>query len=408
MEEEIDLRPYIEALLRGWKWIVGTAVVAGVVALVVSLFIPPSYEATALVAVVGSQNIVQFDPRIRETDSPQPLKAFPQLALSDQILLTVLGEVTLADVDNVEQLRQKLEAKAGSDVTLLELTVKVQDAAEAAAIANIWATIFVDWANEVYGDTSPDQVQFFEGQLVAAESELARAEAALVAYQAVNQQLLVTNSLNALSRTQAKLLDSKQVLARLAQDTAVLREQLGVSVGNVSVAEQLTALVFEMKAFGLVVDGGTAVPIQLQLDSNAPLTYETQADQELFLDGLLAAIGSQMAHMDAELEELEPQILQLQEQKQEAETEYGRLSREQQVAEETYTALAHKVEEERITSADISDGVRLASEAVVPIKPVSQLYIWVIMVGGVGMMFSMMLIVGRVWWVAFNKNQVLG
>ncbi len=33
LEEEIDLRPYIEALLRNWKWIIGAAILAALVAL---------------------------------------------------------------------------------------------------------------------------------------------------------------------------------------------------------------------------------------------------------------------------------------------------------------------------------------------------------------------------------------
>jgi uncharacterized protein involved in exopolysaccharide biosynthesis len=69
---------------------------------------------------------------------------------------------------------------------------------------------------------------------------------------------------------------------------------------------------------------------------------------------------------------LEPQLLLLQQQKQEAETKYNRLLRDQTVAGETYIALAHKVEEERITSADTNSGARLASEAAVPRKPVDR------------------------------------
>jgi hypothetical protein len=33
LEEEIDLRPYVEALLRNWKWIIGAGILAALIAL---------------------------------------------------------------------------------------------------------------------------------------------------------------------------------------------------------------------------------------------------------------------------------------------------------------------------------------------------------------------------------------
>jgi len=48
IEEEIDLREYVLILLKYWKWIAGLTLIAAVVALIVSLLLPPTYEATAL------------------------------------------------------------------------------------------------------------------------------------------------------------------------------------------------------------------------------------------------------------------------------------------------------------------------------------------------------------------------
>jgi uncharacterized protein involved in exopolysaccharide biosynthesis len=374
VEEEIDLRPYVKALVQNWFWIVGTAVFAGIITFILSSFIPPNYEATALVAVIEARDVVQFDARIRGTESPQPLNAFPQLALSDQILREVLGEVQIEGVDSVEQLRERLNAEAGSDATLIELIATSQSPTEAANVVNEWAAIFVNWANYVYGNTNQEQVQFFEAQLIDAEAELAVAEEALIEYQAVNQHLLTSNSLDALSLSQVELLSTKYTLARLEQDAQALRSQLETYVGNIPVtlAEQLTTLFLQMKTFNPAFDGGAAVPIQFQLDMNTPLTSQDRAEQIAFLDNLLVTIGSQTTQVETELAGLEPQLLLLQQQKQEAETKYNRLLRDQTVAGETYIALAHKVEEERITSADTNSGARLASEAAVPRKPVDR------------------------------------
>ena len=407
MEEEIDLRPYIETLVRGWKWIVGTAVLAGVVAFVISSFIPPTYEATALVAVVESQNVIQFDARIRETDAPQPLRAFPQLALSDQIMHTVLSEMTMEGIDSLEEFRERLSAEAGSDASLIELTVSSKNPSEAASIANNWAAIFVDWANDVYGDTSLDQVQFFEDQLVEAETELSNAEEALVEYQAVNQQLLATNALDALSLLHADLLDTKQMLARLEPDAQSLRNQLENSAESIpaTLAEQLTALFLQMKAFDLVVNEETAVPIQFQLDTSTLLTSQDRERQIAFLDGLLVTIRAQATQIEMELTEIEPQLLLLQQQQQEAQTKYNRLLRDQTVAEETYIALARKVEEERITSTNTSRGVRLASRANIPERSIGRRRLLVTAMAVIlGTMISLFVIFSVEWWHTENSK----
>jgi uncharacterized protein involved in exopolysaccharide biosynthesis len=44
MEEEIDLRKYITVLIKHWYWIIGLAVVAGVLAFVISSVTPPIYK----------------------------------------------------------------------------------------------------------------------------------------------------------------------------------------------------------------------------------------------------------------------------------------------------------------------------------------------------------------------------
>ena len=45
MEEEIDLRKYIEVLIHHWYWIVGLGVAAAAIAFAVSSFLPPIYDS---------------------------------------------------------------------------------------------------------------------------------------------------------------------------------------------------------------------------------------------------------------------------------------------------------------------------------------------------------------------------
>lgn len=367
MEEEIDLRPYIEAVIKHWYWIVGAAILAGVIAFIISSFLPPSYETSALVAVIPSNNVVQFDERFREAAENQPLRAFPQLAMSDQVMRDLLLTSVTEDITSVEDLRKQLEANAGDDDSILQLTAVSNNPQQAAALANNWAEVFVDWANDVYGKQSGEQVRFFEEQLIEAENELAEAEEALIEFQAVNRTQVLSNTLASNNQEQAVLLTSQSLASNLLQDVQYLRNQLATQPDTqpVTLADQLTALSLQLQTF----NADAALPLELQVDIATSFTTDSRVEQLIMLDSLMTTLELQVDQTDNKLAELEPRILNLQQQFQEAETEYGRLLRNRLVAEETYNALARKVEEERITSADTTSGVRLASHANVPMKP---------------------------------------
>ncbi len=396
MEEEIDLRPYIETIIKRWYWIVGAALAAGIVAFIATSFIPPTYEATALVAVIAPRDVVQLDARIRETNTTQPLRAFPQLALSDQVLQMLLTQLPAADLDTIEELRQILEAEAGDDTSIIQLSATSEDPTEAAAIVNTWAAVFVAWANEVYTGQSSQQVAFFEEQLAAAEAELTSAEEALVTFQAVNRTEVISNTLAATLDTQSEYLSAQRRNSQLRRQVQELRDQLAAPGNNqITLADQLTALSLQLQAFG----AETAVPLQLQVSDSASLTAASRSEQLALLDGLLTTLTTQTEQIEAELVALEPHILGLQQQQQQANTEYNRLLRHQLVTEEAYMALAHKVEEKRITSQDTSSGVRLASEAAVPQEPEGRYRLLGALVAGmIALLISVLIILIIEWW----------
>jgi len=401
LEEEIDLRPYFAALIKNWKWIVGTAVLAAVAAFIVSSLLPPTYKAMALVAVTKPGELVQFDPRFVAVSDTQPLKAYPELATSDQLLQELLPEVTAVapDIDSLEALRRMAKASSGADPSLLHLTVVYSVPTVAADITNRWAELFVTRANQVFGNQSGDQLAYFENQQMSAAEELNRTEQALIDFQMRNRADIITNQLMALQSTQATYLANQQKLSVLADDVYALREQLNRDSGSdaVTVADQLTALFLQLKAFG----ADSVTPMQLQVDPAVTLASATRTEQIAFLDGLVETLSARSAAIDAELEMLEPEILDLQQQKQEMVTESNQLTRDYTVAEETYTALARKVEEERITSQDTNSGVRLVSKTAVPREPTRTNRLTITAVAGVlGAIIAVVVITAVYWWQA--------
>lgn len=374
MEEEIELRPYIELLVRRWYWIVGAAVLAGAVAFGVSSLRPPTFEATALVAITQPGQLVQFDPRIRtiEEDS-QPLKAYPELAMSDGVLTSLLEALNpnLEGVDSVQQLRGIVDAESGTDPSLIRLVAQHEEPGVAAEIANAWAAIFVARADAVFGSKDGEQLDYFEAQLETAEDNLAAAEAALVEFQSRNRSALIDGELGALQEAQAEYLADQQSIDLISQNIQGLRSQLSARSGEstLTLADQLTALTLQLKAFNAAFKADSALPLQLQIDGGGSFENATRSVQISYLDDLMAALEERKSQTSEALAQLEPQILALQQERQELEAEVSRLARDRTVAEETYLSLARKVDEERISSQEISGGVRLASEAAVPQRP---------------------------------------
>jgi succinoglycan biosynthesis transport protein ExoP len=373
MEEEIDLRAYVEVLIRSWKWIAGLAVVAAVVAFAVSSFQAPTYQASAVVIITQPRYQMRFDPRFETVDQWSPAyKAFPTLATSDDVLRRVLDAYTPSPEAGIEEwtlpaLEGMVEASSEGDPSLVVLRVRSHSPEDGAAIANLWADALARHGNAIYSESEKD-VAFFEEQLAQAEQALDQADAALIEFEARNQASIITGQLDSLGLAQEDYLAAQRTVAYIVQDIQALRDQLAQQPGDrpASLADELTALFLQIKAF----NAESPTPIELQVNSAESLSDKSRAEQIAFLDDLVITLEAKSAEIDGRLAELEPQTLALQRQLQEAEAESDRLENARELASETYMTLARKLEEARISSEEENGVLQVGSYAAVPEKPV--------------------------------------
>jgi uncharacterized protein involved in exopolysaccharide biosynthesis len=371
LDQEIDLRPYLTALFKNWYWILGSGALAGAVALIISLLLPPAYEATALVAITRPRYLLQFDARFQNVTNIQPVyRAYPELATSD-VVLQELREVGGREANiSLSTLRQSLSASAGADPSLIRLSVKEGNPETAAMLANQWAEIYIQRANELFGNQNIEQVAFFEGQLAMAADELEAAQRAMIAFQGGNRSQILETQLLSYADAQVAYLARRQSLQLLLQDVAGLQRQFAAQPGNqpVTAANQLTALLLQLKAFDL----GETAALQLQLDGQLAAEPLTAAAQQAALADLTAILTDTAEQITQQLADLEPQILQAQAELQQLTAAHDRLERDLTIAQETYTTLGHKLEESRLTTEGVGSEVQLASYAAVPERPASR------------------------------------
>jgi polysaccharide biosynthesis transport protein len=365
-EDEIDLRRYVRSLIKNIHWIVLSAILCATVALAVTFALPSSYEATALVAITKPRYELQFDARLATTQQVQPYRAYPEIALSGDVLTAVIESAApwAGETPSVEALRGRLDAANTADPSLIRLSVQAKDAEDAARIANIWAEAFVERVEAIYGQGGHIQADFFTAQLSRAEADLEAAESALIEYQALNDVAVLQNRLDSKTQTHADYLSSQRRAAYLMQDVRNLQAQLTVQPANyeASLADQMTALLLQIKAFNAQSES----PIQFHLASAESISNLTLPQQIAFLDDLVQILEQHSESATAHLSDVEPQILILQRQLQEKQTDQERLVRTRNITRESVLALASKVQESRIAAEDNGGEAIVASRASVP------------------------------------------
>ena len=252
MDETIDLRPYVDALVRRWRVILG-AVIAGILIATLLHFSSLNYRATALVAAVDPAVRMQFDSRITPTLDLDGFKAaYSELASSDSVLSVVLAranELSGGNIATLPDLRDLLEVNTGTDLWLLRLSVRYKDSQTAAELANVWANAFIKTVDEMYLGQS-GQVTFYGGLRVDTIAELQGIEQALVDFQSGNRMVIIENQLFSLGQQQATYLADQRRLGLLLEDIETLSAQIEAGSGDkITFADQLTALTLQQNAY---------------------------------------------------------------------------------------------------------------------------------------------------------------
>ncbi|HLF27058.1 MAG TPA: Wzz/FepE/Etk N-terminal domain-containing protein [Anaerolineae bacterium] len=372
MEDEIDLRRYWNVLTRQWRWVIGLAIVAAVAAFGVSFLVPPAYEAAALLVVTRPRYQLQFDPRIQTVQQPQQAyRAYPELALSDDLLLKVIDAVNgslPAEERDLLGFRGKLAAEAGADPSLVRLSAADGDPQRAQAIANAWADLYVAYANDLYQPRESDAA-FFTTQVAAAGEKLEAAERALVDFQGHNPIAMLTLELTSTQTALTDYLAANRTISLVIQDAQSLHQQLAQQDAGAPVAlsDELSALYLQVDA----LSSRPNVPIQLQIGGGGSLTNRTVSEQAVLLDTLIAALQGKSQEIGQRIEALRPDVLRLQAAVQIAQVELDQLTRERDTARDTYLTLTRKLDEARVAAEDGEGEVRLASRAAVPMQPAS-------------------------------------
>ncbi len=411
MDETIDLRPYVDALVRRWRVILG-AVIASILIATLLHFSSSNYRATALVAAFEPAQQLQFDERIISSVRLEPFtSAYPEIATSNDVLSAVLErakELSGGTIATLPELRDILNVEKGDDSRLLRLSVRYDNPQVAAELANLWATTFVKTVDEINLGRS-GQVEFYENLRADTIAELQGIEQALVDFQSGNRTVIVENQLFSLGQQQATYLADQRRLRLLLEDIEALSAQIEAGSGDtITFADQLTALTLQQNAYihetpiispTVGIAQSSSASVQLQANPEFNLTAGTRSEQLVLLGALAQSVEARLATIDVKLLELESSFFSLQREQQSIANRYDELIRQRDVAAETAVILARRIDEVRVQSQDTGNSLRIASLAVPPVRyDRSSLVVSAAVFGLLGFLISAMAVILLTWW----------
>lgn len=224
-DDEIDLRKYIDILLKRWREILFFTILiillAAAAVFALRAMQIPMYEASANVAIVRTQTDVNFDDRFttssdsnRTQDVTSRRAALVGLANSGTIAEEVIAELgdqlQEAQLDPATLLRRidtTLSTQNGrtGQSDLIEITARADSPEVAAAIANSWAKHYVQEVNRIYGQVPDEMMASVELELSQAQTKYGEAQAKL-------ENFLATTQLNTLRRQVAETQESIRIL----------------------------------------------------------------------------------------------------------------------------------------------------------------------------------------------------
>lgn len=429
-EDEIDLRKYLDILIRWWREIVlitlTTVVLAAIGILALRFLLPAQYEASADVAIVRTVSDVNFDERFR-TDPENLGTDFTSLSARRSALLglvatgaiaqeviTQLGDSLSGNEQNPANLLDMVEAELasvagpGSDSDLIRINVTADNAEKAAAIANAWARIYVREVNTIYGQVPNEVMTSIQTELATAEKQYLTSQANLETFTASNRIDELTGAVTILqqrveqevSLQKAYLLQWEDTQEQLATVSA-LRTQVeqggeGAARSNMAALQILKMSVFGMTPEGLQVEVRDLPDVNQQAmltDLDGLLQSLTQRLGDL--ETKIAAGGIQLGVTKDVTSTLTSALENLRISKAQLEAETARqlqLTQQRDLTWDAYKTLSSKVAELNLTRAAASSEVRFGAPAVAPVEAAKRLsLILTVLISGIaGCIFAVL------------------
>lgn len=368
MEETIDLRELLQALLRRKLIIIGLTVVAALAAYVVTDRMTPVYraEATVLVQRAGGGSALLF-PGLGGT-SPTDIQNYIQILQSRTMAEQTAGRLGLAFESESEfrEFWNSINVQAISNTQMIRIAVEDADPRVAAERANAVVDTFIELSRSMNSEEARRAREFIETQLELANQQLEEKARALLEYRESERVVVLTeesrNLVNMLatyeSRRSELLISRREAEERLAYATSPALEQLRAEEYRLQQERAGIESIYGPNSGTVEINARLAM-VQQQMEQekerlSAPLLQE------------IAFLDERIRQIDEEIQRLEAQLLAL----PEKQLTLARYELDYRAAEEMYLFLLNRYQESRITEAMQAADVAVVDPSIPPASPV--------------------------------------
>lgn len=390
--KELELRDYIEVLLRQ-KWIIilvflVAAISAGVGAI---YLVKPVYQASALLMISKPGYQVEFEPKIK---TPIPLEisleTYKNLIRSADLERKVIQKLGLdqpPDELTIEALDKMISVEAVSKTDLIRISIKSGVPGKAKEIVNTWIALFIEENKDLGLRETKEAQSFIENQLEISEQNLFTAEEELKKF---NEGSRISILKEEIADKIGRIINSEGILADLK--VLVKGKEAELNQAKNQLAEQpetivLTKSMYDDASFNQLISELT--PEKALLLKN--LRFESEE-----LNPLYIVLSSRVVNVKIDLDRYQSEATQLTENVNNYRTRVelvreelaaqeltkSRLERIRNTTNSLYDIVSQKAAETKIAVATEMGVVKIVSLAHEPENPIGSGKRRIVLIGG--------------------------
>ncbi len=305
MNDEIDLRPIFQALMKAWKTIIAVVLVSGLLAGLIKVLMTPPYEARATLLVTNKT--IQVAPSTPIVSEQAPLSALGNTQynviedlMKSDILMKRLENVLAEKGFNIGD--AQLEVDRQNNTTFI-LKAYGHSSSDAEQFVDMYAQEVIRFIYESYGadDTLLSETEQLLNQ---ARERYRKAQAELERFieggeiEATSQEIRrISNAIEGvraatLNRYNEYLSRMNQI-DRLLREARLLRERM--KYGELDLSDSVASLLFRLQSINAV--GGPTLQLDSTVVSNISATVSD-------VDDLISSLEAEYSRLQRDVAEL--------------------------------------------------------------------------------------------------------
>jgi len=380
-EEEIDLREYINVLLKRKGIIILIFLIAVItVALVSFFYLKPVYEANAVIAVSKPKIIDSLIDEISIEDYKNLIK---DVEIEEELMQKLNLDKPPTEITPYD-LERMITIEIPKDTNLIKMNLQAANPKLTKEIINSWATLFVEKNKKLYFDEVKMAKTDIEEKLKLAEQEFFEIEEKLMKFNETDNVETIENEIKykttKISNFKSRLVDIQVSLekenAEKEQVVTAMNEQEKVLKLNKSIVDDQ----FFQQLISNITDANLEITNLTYISEVANPIYYNLAQQLISTNIEINSLAAEENQLEKNINDFNMSLKVLREELTEKKLILTQLNREYSTKEKLYNIFYKQAEEIQLTETaeeDLLKIVSLAYEPKYPIKPNKKLNILV-------------------------------